>query len=50
MIYLVIGIRDDGWEFVDAIFRDVSDAEDHKRLCERLTPQAKYRIDERHLR
>ena len=50
MVYLVIGYNDAKQEYVDAIFHERSDADEHKALCEGLTPGSKYRVDERHVR
>lgn len=50
MVYLVIGYNDAKQEYVDAIFYERGDADEHKTLCEGNTPGSKYRVDERHVR
>jgi hypothetical protein len=50
MVYLVIGYNDAKQEYVDAIFHERSDANEHKEWCENQMPGSKYCVDERHVR
>lgn len=51
MVFLVIGRSNSHKEeYVDAVFRDRSDAKVHKELCESVTTSHEYRVDERCLR